>query len=192
MKTNVKTEDVRRQIDKYLTFTLADEHYGVEILKVLEIVGMLEITPVPRTPHFVRGVANLRGKIIPVVDLKRKFDMPAGETTAQTCIVVVRAGQFEAGLLVDRVLEVAAIAADTVEDPPNFGTQLDTAFIQGLAKTDARSRSCWTSIACWRQRTFARPGGQRLGLPGPVGRTGHPVTNNLAAQVGTPTAPPPL
>ncbi|MCE9544006.1 MAG: chemotaxis protein CheW [Planctomycetia bacterium] len=135
MKTNGKT-DLRQQTDKFLMFTLGNEHYGVEILQVLEIVGMLEITPVPRTPHYVLGVANLRGKIIPVVDLKRKFDMPSGEVTAQTCIVVVRTGRFEAGLLVDRVLEVAAIPADMIEDTPCFGNDVEADFIQGLAKSD--------------------------------------------------------
>jgi purine-binding chemotaxis protein CheW len=136
MKTNGKTPELRHQTDKYLMFTLGNEHYGVEILQVLEIVGMLEITPVPRTPHYVLGVANLRGKIIPVVDLKRKFDMPCGEVTAQTCIVVVRTDRFEAGLLVDRVLEVAAIAADMIEDTPCFGSDVEADFIQGLAKSD--------------------------------------------------------
>jgi purine-binding chemotaxis protein CheW len=134
----LKAENVQHTTGKYLTFMLADEHYGVEILKVRDIVGMLDITPVPRTPQYVKGVVNLRGKIIPVVDLRLAFEMPAGELTPQTCIIVVHVGQMDTGLLVDRVLEVLDIATDEVEETPSFGADVDTAFILGLAQTGDR------------------------------------------------------
>lgn len=123
---------------KYLTFMLGDEEYGVEILKVKEIIGLMDITTVPRTPHFVRGVVNLRGRIIPVLDLRKKFGMGAVEDTEFTCIVVVDARIRDAsllmGVLVDTVSEVVDIASDDIEDAPDFGAALDTGFILGMAK----------------------------------------------------------
>ena len=91
---------------KFLTFFLAGEEYGIEILKVQEIIGVMSITVVPRTPEFVRGVINLRGKIISVVDLRLKFEMDEVEQTVETCIIVVRAGGIEIGVIVDKVSEV--------------------------------------------------------------------------------------
>lgn len=118
---------------KYLTFFLAEEEYGVEILKVQEIIGMLPVTRVPRTPHFVRGVINLRGKVIPIIDLRAKFGMepaPGGET----CMIVVQVQGVQLGVAVDRVSEVAAIAAAEISDPPSFGSEVDTDFLLGIAK----------------------------------------------------------
>ena len=91
---------------KFLTFFLAGEEYGIAILKVHEIIGMMAITSVPRTPDFIRGVINLRGKVIPIIDLRRKFDMPAQEATSETCIIVVHLQGIETGIVVDRVSEV--------------------------------------------------------------------------------------
>ncbi|HEY8484285.1 MAG TPA: chemotaxis protein CheW [Longimicrobiales bacterium] len=125
---------------KYLTFFLAGEEYGVEILKVHEIIGLLPITRVPRTPEFIRGVINLRGRVIPTVDLRLKFGMPMQEPTDQTCIVVVQVGGVQFGLIVDRVSEVLDIAEADVEDPPNFGADVDTRFLLGVAKTAGRVR----------------------------------------------------
>jgi purine-binding chemotaxis protein CheW len=123
---------------KYLTFKLADEEYGLEILKVREIIGLLPITSLPRTPDFVRGVINLRGKVIPVIDLRRKFELDATADTDQTCIIVVDvAGNFgsvQIGILVDSVSEVLDIRGEEIEDPPTFGSSVDTAFILGMAK----------------------------------------------------------
>jgi len=123
---------------KYLTFRLLNEEYGIEILKVREIIGVMAITSLPRTPPFVRGVINLRGKVIPVIDLRRKFEMEVTEDTDQTCIIVVdvmiQGGSIQIGILVDSVSEVLDILGDDIEEAPAFGTNIDTAFILGMAK----------------------------------------------------------
>jgi purine-binding chemotaxis protein CheW len=125
---------------KYLTFSLDKEEYGIGILKVKEIIGMMPITPVPRTPSFVKGVINLRGRVIPVIDLRLKFDMPEIEYTERTCIIVVevemRVGQIPMGIVVDSVSEVLNIKGDEIEETPTFGTKLDTDYILGMAKTE--------------------------------------------------------
>ncbi len=128
---------------KYMTFKLADEEYGLEILKVREIIGLMQITRVPRTREFIRGVINLRGKVIPVVDLRLKFGMAAVEATEQTVIIVVQcvaAGkELTMGVLVDEVLEVMNIMADQIEPPPDFGSgAVDTDFILGVGKAEKR------------------------------------------------------
>jgi len=123
---------------KYLTFALAEEEYGLEILKVRELISLCEITSVPRTPHFVKGVINLRGKVIPVVDLRLKFDMEAAEATEQTCIIVVQVNDIEMGILVDRVSEVLDIPGEDIENPPSFGASVDTDFIRGMGKAGGR------------------------------------------------------
>ncbi len=123
---------------KFLTFFLGGEEYGVEILKVQEIIGMMAITPVPRTPAFVRGVINLRGKIIPIVDLRTKFGMQAAEQTGETCIIVVQTRGVAMGIIVDRVSEVLDIGSEDIEEAPSFGTAVDTAFILGLGKSQGR------------------------------------------------------
>ncbi len=128
---------------KYMTFQLADEAYGLEILKVREIIGLMEITRVPRTPEFVRGVINLRGKVIPVLDLRLKFGMEKTEATDQTVIIVVQYA-FEGkpltmGILVDQVLEVLSIEAGQIEPPPHFGAgACEADFILGVGKSDRR------------------------------------------------------
>lgn len=123
---------------KFLTFFLGNEEYGLEILKVHEIIGMMDITPVPRTPEFIRGVVNLRGKIIPVVDLRLKFGMEAVDHTDETCIIVVQANGVQMGIVVDRVSEVLDISAEEVEAVPSFGAQVDTDYILGIGKTGER------------------------------------------------------
>jgi purine-binding chemotaxis protein CheW len=123
---------------KYLTFQLGKEVYGLEILKVREIIGLMDVTPVPRTPAHVRGVINLRGKIIPVVDLRLKFAMPRKDDTDQTCIIVVDlacdSANCQMGLLVDSVSEVLSITADAIEPAPSFGKGVNAEFIRGIAK----------------------------------------------------------
>ena len=123
---------------KYLTFALGREEYGLEILKVREIIGYMEITAVPRTPAYVRGVINLRGQVISVVDLRAKFGMPAADRTDETCVIVVEIRQggrkLSTGIIVDRVSEVLNVAADAIEEPPSFGTAVDTDFILGMGK----------------------------------------------------------
>ncbi len=123
---------------KYLTFCLADEQYGAEILKVVEIIKLMEITDVPRTPHYVRGVINLRGKVIPVVDLRAKFGMETIEDTDETCIIVVNIGNDDTqmGILVDNVSEVLDIDGEKIEPAPKFGGSIETNFIQGMAKVN--------------------------------------------------------
>lgn len=134
----VECETKRAQAGKYLTFKLAAEEYGLEILKVQEIIKMMEITKVPRTPDFVRGVINLRGKVIPVVDLRLKFGMESKETTDKTCVIVVQVRRQESvvtmGIIVDEVSEVLDISGEEIEDAPSFGTSVDTRFILGMAK----------------------------------------------------------
>jgi len=136
-------EEAARLAGKFMTFRLAREEYGVPILKVRELVGLMEITRVPGAPAFVRGVANLRGKVIPVVDLRAKFGLPALEDGRHTVIVVVQLatpqGPLTMGVLVDEVLEVRDIAAAMIEPPPRFGaTDSDVAFILGMGKTEKR------------------------------------------------------
>ncbi len=125
---------------KYLTFSLSDEEYGIGILKIKEIIGMMPITTVPRTPEFVKGVINLRGKVIPVIDLRLKFSMEKIDYTERTCIIVVnlksRAADILIGVVVDSVSEVLNIKAEDIEDTPTFGTSLDTSYILGMAKME--------------------------------------------------------
>jgi len=123
---------------KYLTFALAQEEFGLEILKVREIIGYIDVTAVPQTPPHVKGVVNLRGHVIPVVDLRAKFGMETTEITPQTCIIVVEIAQdgrtFSTGITVDHVQEVLDISGDHIEDAPQFGSSVDTSFILGIAK----------------------------------------------------------
>ncbi len=123
---------------KFLTFFLADEEYGIAILKVHEIIGMMGITSVPRTPEFIRGVINLRGKVIPIVDLRRRFGMPAQDTTAETCIIVVHVEGVDIGIVVDRVSEVSNIPGDSIEDAPSFAANACTDYILGIGKSQGK------------------------------------------------------
>ncbi len=129
---------LRNRGGKYLTFALGKEEYGLEILKVREIIGYMEITAVPRTPSYVKGVVNLRGQVISVVDLRAKFGMGAAERTDETCIIVVESShngrRSSTGVVVDRVLEVLTIGADSIEDAPSFGAAADTDFVLGMGK----------------------------------------------------------
>ena len=123
---------------KYLTFMLASEDYGIGILKIKEIIGMMPITSVPQTPSFVKGVVNLRGKVIPVVDLRLKFGMPAIDYTERTCIIVVeisgQTGAIKIGVVVDAVSEVLNIKGEDIENTPAFGTSVNIDYILGMAK----------------------------------------------------------
>lgn len=141
METTVMDQAVRAAADregKYLTFALAGEEYGIGILKVKEIIGVMAITTVPRTPDYVKGVINLRGKVIPIADLRLKFGMESLAYTDRTCIIVVEiiAGQrtILMGIVVDSVSEVLNIKGSDIEETPGFGNRLDTDFILGMAK----------------------------------------------------------
>jgi purine-binding chemotaxis protein CheW len=135
---DVAEASTRQRAGKYLTFSLAGEEYGLEILKVREIIGLMGITAVPRTPQFIKGVINLRGKVIPVVDLRLKFDLAEGQRTEETCIIVVDVGAIEMGIIVDKVSEVLNIVADEIEDTPSFGVNVDTGFILGMGKAKGK------------------------------------------------------
>jgi purine-binding chemotaxis protein CheW len=125
---------------KYLTFFLEDEEYGIGIIKVKEIIGIMPVTTIPRTPEYVKGVINLRGKVIPIVDLRIRFGMPSREYNQKTCIIVVEidsgAGIVLIGIVVDAVSEVLNIKEKDIEDTPEFGTQLNTDYILGMAKME--------------------------------------------------------
>lgn len=134
-----KPAGVNRVAGKYLTFNLQNESYGIDVLKVREIIRLAAITAVPQMPPHIRGVINLRGKIIPVMDLRVRFDFAVAESTGQTCIVVVQVKlptgkSTQMGLIVDGVEEVINIAESDIEETPNFGGQISTDYIIGIAK----------------------------------------------------------
>lgn len=132
------TAEARHEGGKFLTFRLSEEEYGLEILKVKEIIGVMQITRVPRTPACTRGVINLRGKVIPVISLREKFGMEHVEDTEQTCIIVVdvalKGQASQMGILVDSVSEVLDIQSAEIEDAPEFGSDVNTEVILGIGK----------------------------------------------------------
>ena len=145
MSTSAQTNDqilkaTEDREGKYLTFTMANEEYGIGILKIKEIIGMMPITTVPQTPEFVKGVINLRGKVIPVVDLRLRFEMEAMDYTERTCIIVVEiegeSSTVMIGIVVDSVSEVLNIKGEEIEETPTFGTKLNTDYILGMAKIE--------------------------------------------------------
>lgn len=119
---------------KYLSFVLGKEEYGIEILTVREIISVIEITTIPEVPHFVKGVINLRGSVIPVVDLRLKFGMPEKEYDKETCTIVVNLHDNFMGIIVDTVSEVLDIVEDQIDPPPSFGAAINTDFIHGMGK----------------------------------------------------------
>ena len=142
-----------RREGKYLTFSLAGEEYGIGILKVREIIGMMPITPVPETPQFVKGVINLRGKVIPVIDLRLRFGLTEIDYTERTCIIVVEiqgeAAALPMGIVVDAVSEVLNIRGEDIEDTPAFGVQAQHRLHPGDGQDgQGASRSCSTSTGC--------------------------------------------
>jgi purine-binding chemotaxis protein CheW len=148
MSATITAEEVRQPLTerhqniggKFLTFFLGEEEYGIEILRVNEIIGMMTITPIPRTSHYVRGVINLRGKVIPVIDLRLKLDMPPHEQTSETCIIVVQVRGAQMGIVVDKVSEVLDIATDQVEDVPSMGSDVRVDYLLGIGRTEDRVR----------------------------------------------------
>ena len=140
MTTEIAAPDRRQNAaGKYLTFALQRESYGIDVLKVREIIRLTNITAVPRMPEYVKGVINLRGKIIPVMDLRLRFGFPDAQSTDSTCIIVVQVKlpdgkSTQMGLVVDGVEEVANIAAGEIEETPDFGAQIATNCIVGMAK----------------------------------------------------------
>jgi len=136
--TNASASVTSSLAGKYLTVVLENEAYGIGVLKVREIIRMQKITPVPQMPPFVKGVINLRGRVIPIVDLRVKFGLKA-EFAERTCIVVVQVKlpteqTVQMGLIVDSVEEVVTLQASEIEPTPEFGTKVETAYLLGMAK----------------------------------------------------------
>lgn len=127
---------------KYLAFLLGKEEFAIKVMKVREIMGIQDITAVPQTPGYVKGVINLRGKVIPVVDLRLKFALPEIEYTQRTCIIVVQvhgeSGQMLMGTIVDGVSEVLNLAAADIENTPDFGEGVATPYLLGMAKSKGK------------------------------------------------------
>ncbi len=127
---------------KYLMFHLARQEFGIPILYAREIVGLLAITPIPQLPPHVRGVINLRGQVIPVIDLPLKFGLQAAELAHQSCVILVHIVRYgktvPVGFLVDGVPRVASLGPDNIQNTPDFGEDVDTEFLIGMAKTDQR------------------------------------------------------
>ena len=128
----------RAQAGKFLSFALGHEVYGLEILDVREIIGLMEITAVPKVPKYVKGIINLRGKVIPVIDLRLKFGLAEVAYTEETCIIVLNVAGTMMGIVVDRVCEVLDISQENIEPTPDFGASLDTDFILGVGKTNGK------------------------------------------------------
>lgn len=137
--TNQETDT---RVGKYLTFFLGKEEFGIPVLKVREIIGTQEMAAVPHVPHYMKGVINLRGRIIPVVDLRLKFGMDEAQYTQRTCTIVVQVqGEYEpatVGIIVDEVSEVANLSADDIEDTPDFGESIDVPYVLGMAKSKGK------------------------------------------------------
>jgi purine-binding chemotaxis protein CheW len=136
--TEATTPGLRARPGKYLTFLLGDESYGLPVLKVREIIRLVEITPVPQMPTYIKGLINLRGKLVPVIDLRIRFALHPREFTESTCIVVVEVntasgGASHIGFIVDGVEEVHTLVQDNIEKTPNFGTKLGTEYLLGMA-----------------------------------------------------------
>ena len=138
--SEIQSIKVDSRAGKYLTFFLANEEYGVEILKVQEIIGQMPVTPVPLTSRYIRGVINLRGKIHPIMDLNIKFGMDETRITEETCIIVIKTTSLVMGILVDKVSEVVSVASDDIEDTPSFGADINTEYLLGVGKAGGRVR----------------------------------------------------
>jgi purine-binding chemotaxis protein CheW len=134
--------DANKRTGKYLIFNLGVEEFGTEVLKVREIMGLQDITAIPQVPAYVKGVINLRGKVIPVIDLRLKFGMEPQEYTARTCIVVMRTRQADEdlmiGMIVDGVVEVLNLVAGDIEETPDFGPGVVTPYLTGMAKVKGK------------------------------------------------------
>ena len=142
---SLKEPACNKAAGKYLTFLLGESAYGLPILKVREIIRLIEITPIPRMPEYVRGVINLRGKIVPIIDLRVKFGLPDTTTTNRTCIIVVHVSMASTtklmGLIVDALEEVFQISAEEMEPAPDFGKGVSTSYIQNMAKAKGKVKA---------------------------------------------------
>jgi purine-binding chemotaxis protein CheW len=127
---------------KYLAFQLANEEFGIDVMKVREIMCLQEITAVPQTPAHIKGVINLRGKVVPVIDLRLKFEIPSAEYTQRTCIIVTEVPGESAlvlmGIVVDGVSEVLCLTGSEIEDTPSFGEDVSNQYLLGMAKVNGK------------------------------------------------------
>lgn len=132
----VKHQHVKNDVEggKFLTFFLGNEEYAIEILKVQEIIGLMPITPVPKMPSYIRGVLNLRGKIVPIMNLRSRFGLPEVDDTDETCIIVVQEEDYLMGVLVDKVSEVVDIETGNIEDVPSVGVSNHSEYLAGIGK----------------------------------------------------------
>jgi purine-binding chemotaxis protein CheW len=128
-------EEAQPESSQILTFLLNGQAYGLELIKVQEIRGFTQITPIPNLPAYIKGVMNLRGAVLPVVDMRLKFGMPAIEYTKFTVIIIVHSGGKSVGLVVDAVSDVLSAAASAIQPPPDFGEATENRFVQGLMKS---------------------------------------------------------
>lgn len=142
LSENISAAQSDQRAGKYLTFQLGNEEFGIRVLKVREIMGMQEITAVPQTPAHVKGVINLRGKVVPVVDLRLKFSMAAAEYTQRTCIIVTQVqsegSTVMVGIVVDGVSEVLNLTGQEIEDTPDFGDEAGVRYLLGMAKVKGK------------------------------------------------------
>jgi len=143
LSSNEPGTPVDARAGKYLTFHLACEEFGIRVVKVREIMGLQEITAVPQTPAHIRGVINLRGKVVPVIDLRVKFGLPSAEYTQRTCIIVTQvrttgSASVLMGIIVDGVSEVLNLAASEIEDTPDFGEDIGSRYLLGMAKAKGK------------------------------------------------------
>lgn len=136
--TNSEVVDVPPAFEdgKFLSFFLGKEEYAIEILKVQEIIGLMAITPVPKMPDYIRGVLNLRGKIVPVMELRARFNLSAVEDTDETCIIIIHEDNYQMGIVVDKVSEVMEIATEQFEEVPLVGKSSGNEFLSGLGKVN--------------------------------------------------------
>ncbi|MEW6012066.1 MAG: chemotaxis protein CheW [Elusimicrobiales bacterium] len=136
---NVVEEKNSKIGGKFLTFFLDKEEYGIEILKVQEIIGVMPVTPIPKMPDYVKGVINLRGRIIPVIDLRLKLSMPSAPLTEETCFIVVKSQNIFVGVIVDRVSEVTDISGENIENTPDVAL-INSDYIMGIGKENGKVR----------------------------------------------------
>lgn len=134
----IERQQAGTQIDggKFLTFFLGNEEYAIEILKVQEIIGLMPITPVPKMPVYIRGVLNLRGKIVPVMNLRTRFGFQEIDDTNETCIIVIQEDEYLMGVLVDKVSEVVDIETEDIEDVPSIGSAEQSEYLAGIGKVE--------------------------------------------------------
>ena len=130
-----KTKELK-SANRFLTFFVADEQYGIEISKIKEILAPINITHIPKTPNFVKGVINLRGSIIPVVDIRLKFEMQEREMDIETAIIIYEIDKVSIGFIVDRVEDVLTLDESHISEAPRFGANIDTSFIENVAEVD--------------------------------------------------------